>query len=175
MRIPYLAFPALCLWSTVATGQKTLVDARDQAEGWYLPVECAVTANGGNTDNVEVTVFKDNTAVTEILPEKKKSGFVLELDIDNNYTIRVRKEGYREELIHIDTHLPENQVKYQAYKCFVDLQPEDKFSHSDPFYLDFPSAMVRWSDEKKGFTHSEEYHTNIQLKVALLGAQLETE
>jgi hypothetical protein len=50
----------------------------------------------------------------------------------------------------------------------------DKFAHSDPFYLDFPSAIVRWNDGQHQFTHNDEYLANIQLKMALLGAQMET-
>ena len=68
---------------------------------------------------------------------------------------------------------PESQVKYGPYDCFVNLEEASKFQHSDQFYLDFPCAIIKWDDEKKAFTHDEDYLANIQLKVALLGAQVE--
>jgi hypothetical protein len=62
-------------------------------------------------------------------------------------------------------------VKYPAYPCVVNLEPVEKFKTSDPFYLDFPSAIVRWNEEKKGFYHSESYLSEIQTKAGLLQAQ----
>jgi hypothetical protein len=53
----------------------------------------------------------------------------------------------------------------------VNLEPVEKFKTSDPFYLDFPSAIVRWDEEKKGFYHSESYLSEIQTKAGLLQAQ----
>lgn len=174
MRIRTLPLLLCPLLISTASAQQTIIDTRDQAQGWYLPVECTVTANGGNTNQVAVTLYKDNEQVVELPPEKKRSSFQLDLDIDSYYTIRVSKEGYREKLVYVDTHLPENQVKYGKYPCYVNLEPMDRFQHSDPFYLDFPSAIVRWNEEKQMFTHSDGYLADIQLKVALLGAQMET-
>jgi hypothetical protein len=86
----------------------------------------------------------------------------------------VSKPGYREKSVFVDVNLPKNVVAYSAYKCNVNLEPLDHFAHSDPFYLDFPSAIVRWNDAQHQFTHNDEYLANIQLKMALLGAQMET-
>jgi hypothetical protein len=157
----------------VAQAQGKLIDRRDQADGWYPPVICNVMANGGKTDSLSITVFKDNTIVQELAPARKKSAVQLDLDIDAQYTVRVRKEGYREKLIYVDTHLPADQVEYRAYTCHVNLEPMDRFTHADPFYLDFPSSIVRWSEEKKTFDHNDEYLTDIQVKMALLGAQID--
>ncbi len=153
--------------------QRQIIDHREQAEGWYLPVVCSITAQGGKTDQVTVKLFKDNTEVTTLEPGKKNT-FELDLDLDAFYTIMVSKPGYREKSVYIDTNMPKEQVKYEAYKCFMNLEPMDKFAHSDPYYLDFPSAIVRWSDEKQAFTHIDGYVSNIQLKMALLAAQVET-
>jgi hypothetical protein len=170
-----LALLSISLASMSVFAQKGgRIERRDQAEGWYLPVMCSITANGGNTNQVHVVLYKDNVQVVELKPGKKSS-FELDLDLDGFYTILVQKDGYREKTVYIDSHMPEQQVKYGAYQCFVNMEPLDKFAHSDPFYLDFPSAVVRWSDEKQAFTHSDGYLANIQLKMALLAAQIETQ
>ena len=34
-----------------------------------------------------------------------------------------------------------------------------------PFYIDFPSALVRWYGRKRGFDHSEHYTQDIQAAI----------
>lgn len=147
-----------------------LVDNRDQAEGWYLPVKGLVTLSGVKIKEYRIKLFQDNKEQGEIALDRK-GGFNLELDINKVYSLRITKEGCQGKLIWIDTTLPEGLVKYPAYPCVVNLEPVEKFKTSDPFYLDFPSAIVRWNEEKKGFYHSESYLSEIQTKAGLLQAQ----
>ncbi len=140
----------------------------------YLPVECHVTANGGPTDQITLTVFKDNGQAFELSPEKKKSSFLLDLDMDSYYTVRASKDGYRDKTVVIDTHLPANELKYKSTSFAINLDASEKFAHSDQFYLDFPSAIIQWDGEKKNFVSNDGYLASIQLKMALLGAQVET-
>ena len=141
----------------------------------YLPIECHVTANGGPTDMITLTVFKDNEMAFELSPEKKKSSFLLDLDMDSHYTVRASKEGYRDKLVVIDTNLPAEEMKYKSTSFAVNLEPADKYAHGEQFYLDFPSAIIQWDGQKKSFAHNDGYLANIQLKMALLGAQVETQ
>lgn len=152
-----------------AFAQNKLVDRRDQAEGWYLPVHGKVTALGGNTKDLKITVHRDNTQIGEITTRKGR--FMLELDINHTYSITVMKDGYQSKMVSLDTSLPDQEVTYPAYDCFLNLEPAGKFAHSDPFYLDFPSALVRWIPERAAFSHSNHYLTDIQVKMAFLQAQ----
>ena len=81
------------------------------------------------------------------------------------YTVRVLKEGYQEKIMNIDTTLPKDLTKYPDYECFINLLPT-MAAGVDPFYTDFPSAIVRYSEEMKGFYHSEHYLTHIQTRLA---------
>jgi hypothetical protein len=164
---------AAMLLTSVLFAQGNLVDRRDQADGWYLPVEGNITINGAKGEEYSLHVYKDNEDLGEFKGEQKGT-FHLELDLDQVYAVMIKKDGFQTKLLYFDTHMPESQVKYGPYDCFVNLEEASKFEHSDQFYLDFPCAIVRWDDEKKAFTHDEEYLANIQLKVALLGAQVET-
>ena len=146
----------------------------DQPGDRYLPVTMEVMMNGGNAKQFSVVLFKDNEQVAE-LPPSNHNAFELDLDLNAYYTIRVDKDGYREKMVFIDTHLPDHVARYEPYPCLVDLEPSDKFAHADPFYLDFPSAVVRWDEDKKMFDHSDQYLDEIQLKMALLSAQTGTE
>ena len=157
---------------TMAQGRDPeLTDGKEERD---LPITVHVTENGGKASFLRVSIYKDNQLVTEMPPHKRGS-FQLGLDLDSYYAIIVRKEGYRDKLININTNLPEGVERYEAYACNINLEPAERFAHSDPFYLDFPGALVRWDSEKEGFDHSNTYLADIQLKVALLSAQVETQ
>jgi hypothetical protein len=157
-----------------ASAQKGSDQRRSQPDDRYLPVQCHVTANSGRAEGFIVHLYKENELIQQIPVGRKSSGIELELDLNANYAVRFSKPGFRDKLVCIDTHLPEGQEKYDLYGCDVNLEPMDRFVHSDAFYLDFPGALVRWNDAKKAFTHNDDYLADIQLKVAMLGAQLET-
>ena len=147
------AFTLIALFATptFCHAQK-LVESRDQASGWYVPVKLQVTAEGTKAKNLAVQVYQDNELLQEI--HSKKGKFTLNLDLDNTYTFVLNQEGYRPKSVFIDTHVPVKQVQYSEYACYMNLEAADKFTHSDPFYMDFPGAIVRWNDESHGFMPS---------------------
>ncbi|MEO8066879.1 MAG: hypothetical protein ABI599_04220 [Flavobacteriales bacterium] len=148
--------------------------AAQQPNDRFLPVVVDVLVNGEAGEQFTVTLFRDNEEVTRLLPSKH-SAFQFALDLNAYYAIRITKEGFREKLVYVDSHLPEGVEKYDAYQCVVALETADRFAYSNPFYLDFPSALVRWDATKHSYDHSDEYLDDIQLKIALLSAQSETE
>ncbi len=159
-----LALLTACMWTDAAFAQRTLVDSRDQAEGWYLPVHGEVTIEGKAATDFKVLLYKNNEALGEA-PAPKKGRFELELDIDQVYTLRILKDGYQEKMLTIDTSLPKELTKYPDYVCFVNLQPV-LAAGVDPFYTDFPSAIVRYDETQGGFYHSEHYLSHIQTRLA---------
>lgn len=144
--------------------EKELVASREQAEGWYLPVHGEVTTDGKKATEVNIKVFKENDELGTF-PINKHGAFDLELDLDFVYTLSIEKDGYQTKLIHLDANLPKGLVKYPAYECFVNLEPTDKTASADPFYLDFPSAVVRYNEELGGYYHSEAYLQDINNKL----------
>lgn len=166
----FLSTLLLIAGSTGACHAQKLVDERDQATGWYVPVNLKVTAERGKAKDVEVTLYKDNTLVKSF--QARKGEATVSLDLDNTYSLIVEQDGYRAKTIVVDTHVPAQQVEYAAFPCFVNLEAADKFTHSDPFYLDFPGAVIHWDDEIKGFIPSVKYVTDIQSKIGMLQAQM---
>lgn len=151
------------LCSSTVGAQATLVDRRDQAEGWYLPVHGSVMIDGEKATDFKVIVYKDNLETAKVDADKK-GRYHLELDIDANYTVRILKDGYQEKIVLIETFLPKDLVKYPDYACTVSLQ-KSASKNIDPFYTDFPSAVIRYNEELGGFYHSEHYLTHIQTKL----------
>lgn len=152
------------LSGTFLFAQGKLVDRRDQAEGWYLPVHGEVMVNGKKTNGYDLILYKDNVELGK-LQANAKGKFELELDIDQMYTVRIIKHGFQEKMIYVDTTIPKDMVEYPDYECFVNLQVVNA-QNIDPFYTDFPSAIVRYNPEMGGFYHSEHYLTHIQTKLA---------
>lgn len=159
-----------CLLAPPGLQAQSLVESRDQATGWYVPVTFKVTAEGAKAKRVQVRIYRDNELIQEI--PKAKSKFTVGLDLDNTYTVVLSKEGFRDKSLFMDTRVPEQRVEYPGYACTLNLEAHDKFRHSDPFYMDFPGAIVRWNDEAKGFLPQLEYLTDIQSKIAMLQAQM---
>lgn len=161
---------ALLLLPFFANAQK-LVDTRDQATGWYVPVKFKVTAQGGDAKTVDVQVYKENSLVHDIPNSKGK--FALNLDLGSTYTIILAKPGFRTKNFTMDTSVPQDVVEYPGYACVIDLDADEKYTHADPFYLDFPSVIVSWDDEAHGFMPHMNYLSEIQSKVAMLRAQMD--
>ncbi|MFN6115450.1 MAG: hypothetical protein ACK46G_08525 [Flavobacteriales bacterium] len=144
--------------------QGKLVDQRDQAQGWYLPVHGHVMIDGKNAEGYELMLYKDNQLIGPVKPGKK-GRFELSLDIDQMYTLIVTKPGYEMKVIYIDASLPKDLVTYPDYECSLSLLPVNA-RNIDPFYTDFPGAIVRWNPEMGGFYHSEHYLSHIQTRLA---------
>mgnify|MGYP000896961882 CR=1 FL=1 len=144
--------------------QGKLVDRRDQAQGWYVPVHGQVLADGKKTDGYTLFLYKDNVELGR-LESDKRGRFELELDIDATYALRITKAGFQEKLLTIDTTLPKDLVSYPDYECTASLQ-RTASPNVDPFYTDFPSAIIRYNSELGGFYHSETYLTHIQTKLS---------
>lgn len=132
----------------------------------------SVLLNGGDAGEINVSLYKDNELVAQ-LPPAEFSTFQLALELNASFSVRIAKPGYREKVLAVDTHLPEGVNKPNEFTCVVDLEPMDRYAHSDAFYLDFPCAIIRWHESPGGFTHSAHYSSDIQLKMALLATQTE--
>jgi len=109
-------------------------------------------------------LYRDNEEMGK-LGVDKRGRFELELDIDQFYTVRIIKPGFQEKMLYIDTTLPKDLVSYPDYECFVNLQRPNA-QGVDPFYTDFPSAIIRYDAEMGGFYHSEHYLSHIQTRLA---------
>lgn len=156
----------LALTLTLLTSACVIAQTKDD----LLPLVVNVTANGAGCGQFNVSVYKNNELVAE-LPPSKYGAFQLDLELNERFSVRVGKPGYRDKTIAVDTEVPEGANTQEPVIYSIDLEPLDRFSHADPFYLDFPCGLIRWNMEADQFDHSERYLADIQLKMALLAAQ----
>ena len=143
--------------------KKGVIESREQADGWYLPVKGEVTIDGKKANGVSVKVFKENAELGSF--PVKKGRFSVELDLDAVYTLYIGKEGYQNKMIVVDANLPRETVQYPAYQCYVKLETEGQALPGDPFFTDFPTAIIRYNKELGGYYHSEAYLEDINNKL----------
>ena len=161
---PWVLLAVSMCMAVAVMGQRRLVDERDQAQGWFLPVRGTVMQDGERIKDYNLILYKDNKVVAP--PHIDKKGrFHLELDIDAAYTVHISKPGYAQKIIYVDTSLPKDLVTYPDYEMTLGLIA-DASTSVDPFYSDFPSGIVRWNPEMEGFYHSEQYMAHIQSKLS---------
>lgn len=134
------------------------------AEGLYLPVEGQAYIKGRKAGPCVVELFKDNVLMSPVQVDDK-GAFLLELDLDQSYTVRIGKEGYESKLLLIDTSLPADVQKYAALDCSVELIPTGAAKSGEEFYADFPSTIIRWDPNTKEFLPSSTYLSHIQEKL----------
>lgn len=144
-----LAFPATSLFA--------------QGDDNILPVDVSVTANGRPVGQFTVNLYRDNEQILQLQPNKF-SAFKLGLEVGAHYSISVVKEGFHEKLISVNTDVPEEVAGWEPYLCELQLRSLED-ANVTPFYIDFPSALVRWYGRKRGFDHSEHYTQDIQAAI----------
>lgn len=110
-----------------------------------------------------MVLYKDNKEVARTTTDKR-GRFKLQLDIDNQFTLLILKDGFEAKMIYVDTNLPAELVTYPDYELFANMISLNA-KNIDPFYSDFPSAIIRWNEEMGGFYHSDHYLTHIQTKL----------
>lgn len=136
---------------------------RDPALGWFLPVKGQVFEAGVKASGFTVEVFRDNRS-ERVLPVGKKGDFVADLDLDQLFTLKISKPGFKDKWIQLDTSIPKEKMAYPPYALMVNLEPETGLQPSDDLFADFPSAIVRYNEELGGFYHSEDYLAHIHTR-----------
>ncbi len=116
--------------STIVFGQRKLVDARDQAQGWYLPVKGQVLVNGKQAGGTDMVLYMDNKEVARTTTDKR-GRFDLQLDIDHQFTLRILKNGFEAKMIYVDTHLPAALVTYPDYELYANMIPVNATNFTD--------------------------------------------
>jgi len=159
-RISAIALFVVSSISAFSQNKKSIIDTRDQAEGWYLPVFGQVFEQGSKCEGASVKVYIDNDELGTF-PVTKKGSFRLELDLNKYYTIEVSKDGYVTKRIAVNTMISDDIVNYPAYDCFVNLKADSELKGADMDYFDFPAAIVRYDSEMGGFYHNDHYLTHI--------------
>lgn len=120
-------------------------------------------------DGVIVKLYKENEEmhweeVTSVVYHEHSFSFTL--NKNNYYTVEISKQGYVTRSVGISTTLPDNviigDVKF-TFEFEVELFKEKK--NTNDYYLDFPVAIIKYSETSGVFEYDAKYTKHIKTKI----------
>lgn len=137
---------------------------RDTAE--CLEISGIVYIDGDSANHISVELILDNEQV-EILDVFSYQPFKFYLKRDKHYTIKLTKDMFIRKSISVSTDIPHGTKIKSPYKFHFETDlvkaPDIKSQHADA--MDFPIALIRFSDEKKKFEYSQKYNDMINKEI----------
>lgn len=128
----------------------------------YIGIEGKVFWNKIVLKDYEVLVYEENDSLFKFTVPGK--GFSVDLERDKIYTIQISKGGYFVKRIMIDTKV-DRMKKDEVYEIGFEASLISTIEGVDPYYLDFPSTIIRYDRNAEEFKMSEKYTNHIQSKV----------
>lgn len=115
------------------------------------------------SDFYTVILVKGNDVVQSIT-KKDSESFDFTLEEGAFYAIKIIKDGYAQKLISIDTKINRRNLMEWRYKLIfkAELVSEKEYLALDKDTQDFPSAIIRFSNQINCFDYSKEYTKNIK-------------
>jgi len=129
----------------------------------------ALDENNEPINGVNVTLYKQNseqelTEVTSV--DYHDHAFSFKLDADEHYTIEVAKDGFVTRSISISTALPASVSLKDIFHYEFEVQMVKNSDNLDPYYLDFPVALISYDAKHDVFDNSDTYTMRIKAKQA---------
>ena len=143
-----------------------------QAQDDYAPppagpliIDGKVTDGENKLANTEVILYKGNEKVST--QKTDKSGkFHAELDLQENYSLEFRSEGFVAKRIAVDTHMPkpkeDQYFELAPIVMDVSMLERKRYDGANTDDLDFPFAMVKFDKKQMAFAQDIEYTMGMQ-------------
>ncbi len=131
-----------------------------------LEVTVKSTENDKALKGTTVKLYWENEPVSIINADITSLQKIV-LDRNKHYTIEVSKEGYYSKLVSISTFLPLNVEKDMdyLYEYFLQMDLMKKKPGTDPYYTDFPIALISYKKAEDKFNFSHKYTRGIVNKL----------
>lgn len=132
-------------------------DSVNLRAGYFLDFSGVMTVNDQKVDDYTVYIYQDGTLLDSFYVTSKREQYY-ELPLNHNFALKFRKEGYRERVILVDTHVPDSEsIHYYTFRYSIEFISEDQPSNT---FDDFPVAYVVFQKTKKDFDYDRKYHRN---------------
>jgi hypothetical protein len=107
-----------------------------------------------------VYIYQDGALKDSFFVTNKREQYY-ELPLNHNFALKFRKEGYRERIILVDTHVPDSEsIRYYTFRYSIEFISENDPSNT---FDDFPVAYVVFQKSKKDFDYDKKYHRNTRV------------
>ena len=116
------------------------------------------------TDYYEAELIKGNEVVQKIVC-KDNNSFKFNLQEGLYYAVKIKKAGFSDKLISINTALTKKEKISYIYKLDfkVELVTDSEYLCMDNDARDFPSAIIQYSNMIRCFDYMKEYTKNIKI------------
>lgn len=130
-----IALTAL-LYSTAATAQDS------------LKIEGVIFHGSKEVNNVDVSIFRDNTSIKEF-EVRGKNKVVTNIPLYEIITVEFNSPGYYTKRVMFDTNVPDDaKTRNLTYTFDVDLYSLEEIQGMNISELDFPIGLVKYNKNK---------------------------
>jgi hypothetical protein len=129
-----------------------------------LELNGRITKVSNPSTNYYIAELIKGNDVVEVKVCSDKEPFRFTLQEGNYYAVKIKKVGYADKLISINTKLKKKEWKETRYQLYfrADLITENEYLVMDNDAKDFPIAVINYSDQNGYFDYSKEYTSNIK-------------
>jgi hypothetical protein len=120
-----------------------------------------LTDHGKKTGNYYLLVYCDTNAADTLFVKKGRVTY-LDLDYNHNYTLRYVKEGYRDRILIVNTHIKTGvTLRDHEFDYEIGLV---KNTEAPNTLGDLPVAVIRYDVNRNKFDYSRKYHRQVRKK-----------
>lgn len=126
-----------------------------------LELSGLLTKDGKPQTGATIQLFLENKEIAS-LTIGKQSKFKFKLRKDSYYTLVIRKPGYVTRYIGVSTKIPPETPLDNLFRFHFEMELISERVKLDPFYADFPVAIISYDSKIDGFQNDNRYSTRIK-------------
>jgi hypothetical protein len=129
----------------------------------YLEIHGKIEVEKSTDHDYRVELIEGNEVVQNFIGGKDEN-FVLSLDKNKYYAIRIYKNGYATKFISVNTHVDDEERGngYYRFNFIADMISESEFALLDQEAKDFPVAIIQFDFGKDLYDYNKKYTRNIK-------------
>ncbi len=126
-----------------------------------LQISSFLTYDGKKVTDYSIIIYHDAGPNDTVTMSNRKNVSLL-LDYNHNYTLDYVKEGYRDRLVLIDTHVKSGvEKKNLSFDYEIEMVKQNEKSNTID---DLPVALISYDANQSKFDYSRKYHNQVRGK-----------
>ena len=156
-----LALTLVLLCTAASSKSNTVIsDKAPEFSGSILELSGNMSVNDKMVADYWIYVFENGAPKDTFFVESKKEIFIA-LQLNNNYAVKFVKEGFKDRILLVDTHVPDSRSsKNYSFRYLIEFLPNDAVSNT---FDDFPVAYITYQKAVNDFDYDRMYHHNVRI------------
>ena len=166
----YTALLTIIISASAVTGRAGNLTKNDSTRSTECLTVAGVAVDEKNNpiDGAEIKLFKKNDEmewieVTNVSYHDHNFSFTL--DVNEYYTIEVKKSGFVTRTVGISTMMPCSSKLDSRYRFEFDVTLFKETKGADDYYFDFPVALISYDQKADAFNNNNKYTNHIKAKI----------